>query len=89
MEQNNGIPEAQDAREVVLRYEASTEPVVERYVQPTPLPGRAREHAQAVTQRRKRGKRVFLRAAVAVVALSILAAALWFFMGRERRRRRL
>lgn len=43
--QTDEAPAAEEPREVVLRYEqapAPAEPIVERYVQPTPLPGRRR-----------------------------------------------
>ena len=33
-----------EPQEVVLRYEARVTPIVERYVQPTPLPGQPKKH---------------------------------------------
>ncbi len=33
------VSQSGEPREVVLRYEAPVTPIVERYVQPTPLPG--------------------------------------------------
>ena len=37
---NENMAQTNAPQEVVLRYEAPVTPIVERYVQPTPLPGR-------------------------------------------------
>lgn len=44
--ENQDIPQSgqgNEPREVVLRYEAPVTPIVERYIQPTPLPGQPKK----------------------------------------------
>lgn len=63
-----------DAREIVLRYEPQAQEVVERYVQPTRLPGKKDEQAQLPVRpqrRKKRGRRIFF----ACFGLLLLCAA--------------
>ena len=45
--ENQDIPQSgqgNEPREVVLRYEAPVTPIVEHYIQPTPLPGQPKKH---------------------------------------------
>ena len=44
--ENQDIPQSgqgNEPQEVVLRYEAPVTPIVERYIQPTPLPGQPKK----------------------------------------------
>ena len=70
-----------DPREVVLRYEQEVRPVEERYVQPTPLPGRRNVfRAPVKAKSRRRGVKIFL-ACLAVVLLAAAALAALYFTG--------
>ena len=70
-----------EAREVVLRYEQEVRPVEERYVQPTPLPGRRNMFRVPVEpKKRRRGLKIFL-GCVAVVLLAATALTVLYFTG--------
>ena len=66
-----------EPQEVVLRYEAHAAPIVERYVQPTPLPGRKEKNA-APTPRRRKGLKLFLLCMLGLIMLSGTISVLWF-----------
>ena len=66
-----------EPQEVVLRYEAHAAPIVERYVQPTPLPGRKEKNA-APTPRRRKGLKIFLLCMLGLIMLSGTISVLWF-----------
>lgn len=72
-----------DAREVVLRYSPTVQPVEERYIQPTPLPGQKREAEKKTTRRRKRGKRIFLCSMLAVLVVCVGMGVWWMLAGGE------
>ena len=56
--------------EVVLHYEQTAQPIVEYYVQPTPLPGKKKPQSAPLTpKKRRRGRKVFL-VCLAVVVLA-------------------
>ena len=79
MDQSNETLGLQPAapQEVVLRYEADVTPIVERYVQPTPLPGKRR--AAAPPRRRSRkGFTIFLVCMLVLAVLSGAVTALWY-----------
>ena len=42
------VSQSGEPQEVVLRYEAPVTPIVERYVQPTPLPGQPKKKSTSV-----------------------------------------
>ena len=65
-----------EPQEVVLRYEAHAVPIVERYVQPTPLPGK--KEPIAPPPRRRKGLKIFLLCMLGLVLLSGTISALWF-----------
>lgn len=67
-----------EPREVVLRYEQEVRPVEERYVQPTPLPGR-RSTLRAPVRRksRLRALRLFLICFIAVLLAAMALLALY------------
>ena len=70
-----------DPREVVLRYAQEMRPVEERYVQPTPLPGRRSMFRVPVGQKkRRRGLKIFL-ICLAAVLLAAAALAVLYFTG--------
>ena len=70
-----------DPREVVLRYAREVRPVEERYVQPTPLPGRRSMFRVSVEpKKRRRGLKIFL-VCLAVVLLAAAALAALYFTG--------
>ena len=80
MDQSNETLDLQPAapQEVVLRYEASVTPIVERYVQPTPLPGRRRAGAPPVRKKKRRGLTIFLVCMLVLAVLSGAVTALWY-----------
>ncbi len=80
MDQSNETLDLQPAapQEVVLRYEASVTPIVERYVQPTPLPGRRRAGAPPVRRKKRRGLTIFLVCMLVLAVLSGAVTALWY-----------
>lgn len=58
--ENQDIPQSgqgNEPREVVLRYEAPVTPIVERYVQPTPLPGQPKKDPP---RKKRKGLKIFL-----------------------------
>ena len=67
---------ANEPQEVVLRYEAHIAPIVERYVQPTPLPGR--KPPAPPPPRRRKGLKLFLLCMLVLVTLSGTITALWY-----------
>ena len=56
-----------EPQEVVLRYEARITPIVERYVQPTPLPGQPKA---AAPRRKRKGLRIFLFCMLGLLLIS-------------------
>ena len=56
-----------EPQEVVLRYEARVTPIVERYVQPTPLPGQPKA---AAPRRKRKGLRIFLFCMLGLLLIS-------------------
>ena len=80
MDQSNETLDLQPAapQEVVLRYEASVTPIVERYVQPTPLPGRRCAAAPPVRKKKRRGLTIFLVCMLVLAVLSGAVTALWY-----------
>ena len=68
-----------DPREVVLRYEREVRPIEERYVQPTPLPGRRRMFRVPVKPKNhRRGLKIFLFCLALVLLAAAAFAALYF-----------
>ena len=65
-----------EPQEVVLHYEAHVTPIVERYVQPTPLPGK--KNASPPPPRRRKGLKIFLFCMLALFVLSGTITALWY-----------
>lgn len=79
-EVRNGINTSlgQDAREVVLHYEQTVQAVVECYVQPMPLPGKARAQMESsAPKKRRRGRRILLVCLITVLVLGGATAALY------------
>ena len=56
-----------EPQEVVLRYEARITPIVERYVQPTPLPGQPKA---AGPRSKRKGLRIFLFCMLGLLLIS-------------------
>ena len=56
-----------EPQEVVLRYEARSTPIMERYVQPTPLPGQPKA---AAPRRKRKGLRIFLFCMLGLLLIS-------------------
>ena len=52
------VSQSGEPQEVVLRYEAPVTPIVERYVQPTPLPGQPKKHTSP--RKKRKGLKIFL-----------------------------
>ena len=75
---NLAAPRGDEPQEVVLHYEARVTPIVERYVQPTPLPASRRRAAPAAPRRRRRGLRIFLLCMLALVLTGGGVTAWWF-----------
>ena len=69
---------ADEPQEVVLHYAPDAVPIVERYVQPTLLPGRKSAPPVISPRRRKRGFRIFLLCMLALVLISGGVTAWWF-----------
>ena len=79
-EVRNGInvSPGQDAHEVVLHYEQTAQPIVECYVQPMPLPGRAQAQTEpSAPKKRRRGRRILLACLAAVLVLGGAIAVLY------------
>ena len=73
---NENMAQTNAPQEVVLRYEAPVSPIVERYVQPTPLPGR--KNAPPSPPRRRKGLKIFLFCMLGLIVLSGAITALWY-----------
>ena len=73
---NENMAQTNAPQEVVLRYEAPVTPIVERYVQPTPLPGR--KNAPPSPSRRRKGLKIFLFCMLGLIMLSGAITALWY-----------
>ena len=73
---NENMAQTNVPQEVVLRYEAPVTPIVERYVQPTPLPGR--KNAPPSPSRRRKGLKIFLFCMLGLIVLSGAITALWY-----------
>ena len=73
---NENMAQTNAPQEVVLRYEAPVTPIVERYVQPTPLPGR--KNAPPSPSRRRKGLKIFLFCMLGLTVLSGAITALWY-----------
>lgn len=72
MDEENSVLDTQRPPdgEVVLHYEQTAQPIVEYYVQPTPLPGKKKPQSAPLTpKKRRRGRKVFL-VCLAVVVLA-------------------
>lgn len=64
--------------EVVLHYEQTAQPIVEYYVQPTPLPGKKKPQSAPLTpKKRRRGRKVFLVCLAVVVLAGAVITALY------------
>ena len=64
--------------EVVLHYEQTAQPIVEYYVQPTPLPGKKKSESAPLTpKKRRRGRKVFLVCLAVVVLAGAVITALY------------
>ncbi len=75
--ENQDIPQSgqgNDPREVVLRYEAPVTPIVERYIQPTPLPGQPKKN---VPRKKRKGLKIFLFCMLGLLIVSGIVTALW------------
>ena len=69
-QENQNLPQSgstNEPQEVVLRYEARITPIVERYVQPTPLPGQPKA---AAPRRKRKGLRIFLFCMLGLLLIS-------------------
>ena len=76
--ENQDIPQSgqgNEPREVVLRYEAPVTPIVERYIQPTPLPGQPKKHTSP--RKKRKGLKIFLFCMLGLLLVSGVATALW------------
>lgn len=73
---NENMAQTNAPQEVVLRYEAPVAPIVERYVQPTPLPGR--KNVPPSPPRRRKGLKIFLFCMLGLIVLSGAITALWY-----------
>ena len=76
--ENQDIPQSgqgNEPREVVLRYEAPVTPIVERYVQPTPLPGQPKKHTSP--RKKRKGLKIFLFCMLGLLLVSGVVTALW------------
>ncbi len=73
---NENMEPFSEPQEVVLHYEAHVTPIVERYVQPTPLPGK--KNASPPPPRRRKGLKIFLFCMLGLIVLSGAITALWY-----------
>ena len=76
--ENQDIPQSgqgNEPREVVLRYEAPVTPIVEHYIQPTPLPGQAKKHTSP--RKKRKGLKIFLFCMLGLLIVSGIVTALW------------
>ncbi len=75
--ENQDIPQngqGNDPREVVLRYEAPVKPIIERYIQPMPLPGQPKKDAP---RKKRKGLKIFLFCMLGLLIVSGVVTALW------------
>ena len=76
--ENQDIPQSgqgNEPREVVLRYEAPVTPIVEHYIQPTPLPGQPKKHTSP--RKKRKGLKIFLFCMLGLLLVSGVVTALW------------
>ena len=76
--ENQDIPQSgqgNEPREVVLRYEAPVTPIVEHYIQPTPLPGQPKKHTSP--RKKRKGLKIFLFCILGLLIVSGVVTALW------------
>ena len=69
------VSQSGEPQEVVLRYEAPVTPIVERYVQPTPLPGQPKKHTSP--RKKRKGLKIFLFCMLGLLLVSGIVTALW------------
>ena len=69
------VSQSGEPQEVVLRYEAPVMPIVERYVQPTPLPGQPKKHTSP--RKKRKGLKIFLFCMLGLLLVSGVVTALW------------
>ena len=69
------VSQSGEPQEVVLRYEALVTPIVERYVQPTPLPGQPKKHTSP--RKKRKGLKIFLFCMLGLLLVSGVVTALW------------
>ena len=75
--ENQDIPQSgqgNEPREVVLRYEAPVTPIVEHYIQPTPLPGQPKKDPP---RKKRKGLKIFLFCMLGLLIVSGVVTALW------------
>ena len=75
--ENQDIPQSgqgNEPREVVLRYEAPVTPIVEHYIQPTPLPGQPKK---GPPRKKRKGLKIFLFCMLGLLIVSGIVTALW------------
>ena len=75
--ENQDIPQSGQGngpREVVLRYEAPVTPIVERYIQPTPLPEQPKKDPP---RKKRKGLKIFLFCMLGLLIVSGVVTALW------------
>ena len=80
MDEENSVLDTQRPPdgEVVLHYEQTAQPIVEYYVQPTPLPGKKKPQSAPLTpKKRRRGRKVFLVCLAVVVLAGAVITALY------------
>ena len=68
------VSQSGEPQEVVLRYEAPVTPIVERYVQPTPLPGQPKKDPP---RKKRKGLKIFLFCMLGLLIVSGVVTALW------------
>ena len=68
------VSQSGEPQEVVLRYEAPVTPIVERYVQPTPLPGQPKK---GPPRKKRKGLKIFLFCMLGLLLVSGVVTALW------------
>ena len=59
----------------MLRYEAPVTPIVEHYIQPTPLPGQPKKHTSP--RKKRKGLKIFLFCMLGLLIVSGIVTALW------------
>ena len=77
--ENQDIPQSGQGngpREVVLRYEAPVTPIVEHYVQPTPLPGQPKKDPP---RKKRKGLKIFLFCMLGLLIVSGVASKITFW----------